>query len=200
MLASNHICAVQAQNFKVMQNCHIQSMIPCSNSSVLLPLNQMFINNPNLAYAYACEAYKLFMNQKRCSESDFQSSYTVLASYGVALSSLFFAYEIKTGKMALYTSSVSILKQLTISLNSHVFSIFSFMFFIKSSFPITIATSILFSIFSTFLPTFFHPNFIILLILNISFLFKYLFTCSIISSSKNNSTFCKSNIFSFIYG
>ena len=112
MLASNHICAVQAQNFKVMQNCHIQSMIPCSNSSVLLPLNQMFINNPNLAYAYACEAYKLFMNQKRCSESDFQSSYTLLASYGVALSSLFFAYEIKTGKMALYTSSVSILKQL----------------------------------------------------------------------------------------
>lgn len=112
MLSNNHICSVQAQNFKLMQNQHMQKVIPASNVSVLLTLGEMFATSHNLAYAYACEAYKIFVAQKRCTESDFQSSYNLLANYGVALSGMFFAYELKTGKMALYTSSVSLLKQL----------------------------------------------------------------------------------------
>lgn len=112
MLANNHICNVQAQNFKLMQSNHIQNVIPGNNISVLMSLNQMFVTNNNLAYVFACEAYKLFIAQKRCTEDDFQSSYNLLAHYGVALSSLFFGYELSTGKMALYTSSVSLLKQL----------------------------------------------------------------------------------------
>ena len=112
MLAKNHICNVQEQNFKVMQNSHMQKVIPGSNISVLLSLNEMFTDNNNLAYAYACEAYKLFVSQKRCTEDGFQGSYNLLAHYGVALSGMFFAYELKTGKMSLHTSSLSILRTL----------------------------------------------------------------------------------------
>lgn len=112
MLANNHICNVQTQNFKVMQNQYMQRLIPSNNISVLLTLNQMFTSNNQLAYAFACEAYKVFVGQKRCTENDFQNSYNLLAHYGVALSSLFFAYELSTGKLCLYTSSMSILKQL----------------------------------------------------------------------------------------
>lgn len=112
MLGNNHICNVQSQNFKVMQSQHMMSVIPGSNISVLLPLSEMFRVNNSLAYAYASEAYKVFISQKRCTESDFQGSYNLLAHYGVALSSLFFAYDTSNGKMALYTTSISILKQL----------------------------------------------------------------------------------------
>lgn len=101
MLFNNHICSVQSQNFKLMQSQHMQKSIPGSNISVLMTLNQMFSANNNLAYAFASEAYKVFVGQKRCTESDFQDSYGLLASYGVALSSFFFGYEISTGKMAL---------------------------------------------------------------------------------------------------
>ena len=112
MLFNNHICSVQSQNFKLMQSQHMQKSIPGSNISVLMTLNQMFSANNNLAYAFASEAYKLFVGQKRCTESDFQDSYGLLATYGVALSSFFFGYELSTGKMSLYTSSMSLLKQL----------------------------------------------------------------------------------------
>lgn len=112
MLANNHICNVQTQNFKMMQRQYMQNIIPSSNISVLLTLNQMFNSNNNLAYAFACEAYKVFVGQKRCTESDFQGSYNLLAHYGVALSSMFFAYELSTGKLCLYTSSMTLLNQL----------------------------------------------------------------------------------------
>lgn len=112
MLANNHICSVQSQNFKLMQNQYMKTVIPGNNISVLMPLNVMLVNNNNLAYAFACEAYKVFVAQKRCTEDDFQSSYNLLCHYGVALSSLFFAYDFGSGKMALYTSSMTLLKQL----------------------------------------------------------------------------------------
>ena len=112
MLANSHICNVQSQKFKLLQSEHIKRVVPGVNISILLPLNSMFAQDNTLAYAYAGEAYKLFITQKRCTEDDFQSSYSLLAHYGVALSSLFFAYELKTGKIALYTSSLSLLKQL----------------------------------------------------------------------------------------
>lgn len=112
MLASSHICTVQSQKFKMLQTSWMNKTIPGNNISVLMSLNQMFKEDTSLAYQYACEAYKVFIAQKRCTEDDFTSSYALLANYGVALSSLFFAYELKTGKMQLYTSSLTILKQL----------------------------------------------------------------------------------------
>lgn len=109
MLYKNHICNVQSQNFALMQDEYMRKVIPGDNISLLLPLNQMFIQNSNLAYSFACETYKVFVNQHRCTEDDFKSNYAQLATYGVALSGMFFAYELATGKMSLYTSSISVL-------------------------------------------------------------------------------------------
>lgn len=112
MLANNHICTVQSQKFKMLQAEWMNKTIPGNNLSVLMSLNQMFSIDSQMGYAYASEAYKVFVAQKRCTEADFTESYSLLATYGVALSSLFFAFELSTGKMQLYTTSMSILKQL----------------------------------------------------------------------------------------
>ena len=112
MLANNHNCKLQSQYFKTMQRQHIERIIPSDDISVLLPLGNMFSNNPDLAYAFASEAYFLFTAQGRCTADDFQPSYNLLAHYGVALSNLFFGYDFVSGDMSLYTSSLTILKSL----------------------------------------------------------------------------------------
>lgn len=112
MLAENHICKVQSQHFKTMQQAWMQTHLQGDNISVLMQLRQMFIDNQQMAYAFACEAYKIFFSSGRCKESDFTDNYEQLATYGVAMSNLFFAYNVQTGNFSLYTSSYTILEKL----------------------------------------------------------------------------------------
>lgn len=112
MLGNNHICKVQSQNFKLMQQQWMQTHLTGDNISVLMPLRQMLAENPSMTYQFASEAYKLFVATGRCKESDFQDSYEQLALYGVAMSNFFLSYNTNTENFALYTSSYSILEAL----------------------------------------------------------------------------------------
>lgn len=112
MLATNHICQVQSQNFKLMQLEYMKNNLTGDNVSVLLPLRQMFLGNTDMTYAFACEAYKLFIQQGKCKEYNFTDNYEQLATYGIALSNIFLSYNLDKGTLNLYTSSISVLKQL----------------------------------------------------------------------------------------
>ena len=112
MLGNNHICKVQSQNFKLMQQQWMQSHLTGEGISVLMPLRQMLAENPSMTYQFASEAYKLFIATGKCKESDFTDSYEQLAIYGVAMSNFFLSCNVNTNNLALYTSSYSILEAL----------------------------------------------------------------------------------------
>lgn len=110
MLSNNHICKVQSQNFKQMEIGYFKesiSKVPCS---LLISLRDMFITNTSMCYAFACEAYKALSSLKICNEDDFSNSYELMATYGVALSGVLWGYDLKKGKMSLYTSSIQLLR------------------------------------------------------------------------------------------
>lgn len=112
MLSGNHICNLQAQNFKQMEAGYFNanlSEVPCS---LLMSLRDMFIKDPNMCYAFACEAYKYLSTSKKCNADDFSNSYELIAVYGVAMSGVLWGYDLKKGTMSLYTTSIQILKGL----------------------------------------------------------------------------------------
>lgn len=90
----------------------MRSNLKGDDISVLMPLSDMFAVNKNMMYDFACESYKLFVSNGFCSTDIFVTNYYQLAVYGVAMSNLFFGYNIETGDVDLYTSSYSILLQL----------------------------------------------------------------------------------------
>ena len=113
MLYRNRNCMLMSQNFKLMQTQYMQQTgLTGDNISVLMPLSQMFNLNPDMMYKFACEAYKVFYSNGFCKETDFQNAYEQMATYGVFMSNLVFGYNMRTGKMSLYTSSYEILVQL----------------------------------------------------------------------------------------
>lgn len=101
-----------SQNFKLMQEEYMRKNLKGDSISVLMPLSQMFSANPDMMYQFASEAYKLFSLNGFCRESDFTDCYEQLADYGVLMSNLVFCYNPREDRMALYTSSYSILEQL----------------------------------------------------------------------------------------
>ena len=117
MLRENHICKVQSQNFIIIEQQHlVENVVPRYNTPnigvIILPLNGMFKRNLNMMEMFAREAFKLLYSQNKCRKEDFDWSYTLLATYGVAMSNFFLAYDTNTGSMGLYTSSFSLLLEL----------------------------------------------------------------------------------------
>ena len=112
MLANNHICKVQTQNFAQLQIEYMRSEIDKPNCSLLMSLRQMFNALPDMMYKFACEAYMNFAGKGWCDEDDFALRYEQIATYGVMLSSVVWGYDIAKGDMSLYTSSVTVLKNL----------------------------------------------------------------------------------------
>lgn len=112
MLFNNHICKVQSQYFKQLQEQHMLTNLRGDNISVLMPLSAMLSANSNMAYDFACESYKLFVSKGFCRTDVFNTNYYQLAVYGVALSNFFIGYNTETGESNLYTSSYYLLTQL----------------------------------------------------------------------------------------
>lgn len=112
MLFNNRICNLQAQKIKATQQLHLESILDKADISTYLTLKGMFLEDSDLALAYAREAYRVLYESGNCKVSDFKECYEQLATYGLALSGLFFAYNKKSGRFDLYTSSYSILMSL----------------------------------------------------------------------------------------
>lgn len=112
MLFNNHVCKVQSQYFKQMQEKHMLTNLRGDNISVLMPLSAMLSQNSNMAYDFACESYKLFVSKGFCRTEIFNTNYYQLAVYGVAMSNFFIGYNTETGSSDLYTSSYYLLTQL----------------------------------------------------------------------------------------
>lgn len=112
MLYRNRACMLMSQNFKLMQGEYMKGYLQGKGVSALMPLSQMFTQNPDMMYQFASEAYKFFVSYGFCKESDFTDCYEQLAIYGVFLSNFVFCYNCGTDKLALYTSSYGLLAQL----------------------------------------------------------------------------------------
>lgn len=112
MLARNHICLLQSQYFKQLQEQHMQTGLRGDNISVLLSIPDMFARNNSMMYDFACESYKLFVSKGFCSPDIFQTNYMQLAIYGVTLSNYFIGFNLETEEADLYTSSYYLLTQL----------------------------------------------------------------------------------------
>lgn len=112
MLYNNHICKVQAQHFPLMEAEYLRTEIQKSPCCLLMTLNDMFCKNNELCQLYATETYSLFIRQNRCTEDDWYLRYELLATYGVLLSNPVLGYNLKTGGMEIYTSSITLLQML----------------------------------------------------------------------------------------
>lgn len=95
-----------------MQEQFMKAEIDKPNCSLFMTLREMFIANSDMCYMFACEAYKEFEKRHWCDSDDFQLRYEQLATYGVMLSGIVFAYDMSSGTMSLYTSSLGALEQL----------------------------------------------------------------------------------------
>lgn len=112
MLSNNHICKVQSQYFKQLEQAYFQrsfSEVPCS---LLMSLRDMFNKNKEMCYAFAVEAYRYMITANKCNGDDFENSYELMATYGVSMSSVLWGYSLKNGSMSLYTTSIGILNGL----------------------------------------------------------------------------------------
>ena len=114
MLYENHICKLCSQNFTAMQMEHMQSNLTGANISVIMPLRAMFVKNQQMTMQFANETYKEFIVKGICNQSNYQSMYEVLATYGVTMSNFFIAISKESGKSALYTSSYTLLRVLAV--------------------------------------------------------------------------------------
>ena len=77
-----------------------------------MTLREMLVARPDMCQMFADETYKEFEQRNWCDSEDYQLRYEQLATYGVLLSNLVFAYDCSKGTLSLYTSSVTKLKQL----------------------------------------------------------------------------------------
>lgn len=112
MLYNNHICKVQSQHFPLMEGEYLKKAIGKIPCCLLMTLREMFNANQDMCYQYAREAYTLFYPSGVCTEDDWQLRYEQLATYGVMLSNLVMGYDISSGGMSIYTSSMSLLLSL----------------------------------------------------------------------------------------
>lgn len=108
----NHICKVQSQHFALLEEQYMKQEIGKKPCSLLMTLREMLVARPDMCQMFADETYKEFEQRNWCDAEDYQLRYEQLATYGVLLSNLVFAYDCSKGTLSLYTSSVTKLKQL----------------------------------------------------------------------------------------
>lgn len=79
---------------------------------LLLSMDAINVIDSNTFNEFASEAYRLFVGNNLLSANMWVQCYNVLGHYGLALSSLFWGYDLKKEVMNLYTSSYSIIEYL----------------------------------------------------------------------------------------
>lgn len=83
------------------------------NTSCILPsIRDLATRNQNLAYSLAAEVYKIFIEKKWMSPSDWSAKYYTLVAYGFLMCDLAFIYNPDNEKFELHTSSVSMIQRL----------------------------------------------------------------------------------------
>lgn len=83
------------------------------NTSCILPsIRDLATRNQNLAYSLAAEVYKIFIEKKWMSPSDWSAKYYTLVAYGFLMCDLAFIYNPDNEKFELHTSSVSMIQKL----------------------------------------------------------------------------------------
>lgn len=112
MLLEDHICKVQSQNFPLLQEQYLKQEINNTPCSLYMTLREMFVTKQDMCQMFADEVYNMFYAKNWCTTDDYTLRYEQLATYGVLLSNLVFAYNYDKGTMELHTSSTSKLKQL----------------------------------------------------------------------------------------
>ena len=112
MLLENHICKVQSQNFALLQEQYLKKEINNKPCSLYMTLREMLSTKSDMCQLFADEVYNEFSRRNWCTPDDYTLRYEQLATYGVLLSNLVFAYDFSKGTMELHTSSISKLKQL----------------------------------------------------------------------------------------
>lgn len=94
MLANSHICGVQSQNFKLMQNQQFQILLDGGNEPYLLSLDEVFQKNKILKHEYERETKRVF--------TGIDDKYAAIL--GVCYSGMFFNEDFD-----LFTSSISMI-------------------------------------------------------------------------------------------
>lgn len=116
MLFQNHFCKLQSQYFVTCEQQFFQSGALSDPCRVVISLRDIFVSNPKVAETFATETFKLFQGKFNLTQDDYVSNYEQLATYGVFLSQLVWGYnpneENIDKRMSLYTTSMSVLKQL----------------------------------------------------------------------------------------
>ena len=107
--------AKNLDRIKQIQLNYLNTVFSNQNSgtiSLLQPLEYIFSVDNELMKSYVDYAYVELYKVGLCKEVYYSSCYNLLGHYGVALTGLFFGYELSTGEMKLYTSSISAIKSL----------------------------------------------------------------------------------------
>lgn len=116
MLFQNHFCKLQSQNFATCEQQFFQSYALSDPCHVVISLRDIFVSNPKVAETFAMETFKLFQGKFNLTQDDYTSNYEQLSTYGVFLSQLVWGYNLNEEnidkRMSLYTTSMSVLKQL----------------------------------------------------------------------------------------
>lgn len=91
---------------------HFNAFLQGNMNCILPSIHDLAIRNQNLAYNLAAEVYKIFINKKWISPSDWGSKYYTLVAYGFLMCDLAFIYNPDNEKFELHTSSVSMIQRL----------------------------------------------------------------------------------------
>ncbi len=116
MLFQNHFCKLQSQYFATCEQQFFQSYALSDPCHVVISLRDIFVSQPKVADTFAMEVFKLFQGKFNLTKDDYTANFEQLATYGVFLSQLVWGYNVNEEnvekRMSLYTTSMSVLKQL----------------------------------------------------------------------------------------
>ena len=105
--------SVLSQKFTIMGKGTYLTNKFAPNCNILLPLSSAFLSDKAFALTCVNEAISKFKSLGlSITDEIYTNNYAQLAKYGVLYNSFVFGYDLKTGKLALYTNSTDLLKQL----------------------------------------------------------------------------------------
>ena len=105
--------SVLSQKFTIMGKGTYLTNKFAPNCNILLSLSSAFLSDKAFALTCVNEAISKFKSLGlSITDEIYTNNYAQLAKYGVLYNSFVFGYDLKTGKLALYTNSTDLLKQL----------------------------------------------------------------------------------------
>lgn len=113
MLFSNQNCINYNSQVGVLQQAHFRTELQKQgNMSLVAPLFTLFQESPQLCLGYATEAFQKLMFSGVVTAEMWQTHYAQFATYGFALSNMFYVYDTNSGNLTMQTSSLSLLEKL----------------------------------------------------------------------------------------